>query len=82
MNVWIEQCKQFCHGLSWEGVASLVKESHRNGDTNITQREIDLEYGLKHKHASILINHIYYLINFNYIDVQFEFFYSLHTFVS
>ena len=47
MKVWIEQCKQSGHGISWEGVASLVKEAHRNGDRNLTEREIDLAYGLK-----------------------------------
>jgi hypothetical protein len=35
--------------LSWEGVATLVKEAHRNQDTNLNQREIDLSYGLKDK---------------------------------
>ena len=49
MKVWIERCEQFGHGISWEGVASLVKEAHRNGDTNLTQREIYLEYLLKDK---------------------------------
>ena len=57
MNVWIERCKQCVHGISWEGVASLVKEIHLNGDTNLTQREIDLAYGLKDKHESILFDH-------------------------
>ena len=57
VKVRIERCEQSGHGLSWEGVASLVKESHRNGDTNLTQREIDLAYGLKDKQESILINH-------------------------
>ena len=57
MKVWIEWCKQSSQGLSWEGVASLVKAAHRNGDTNITQREIDLAYGLKDKQEIILINH-------------------------
>jgi hypothetical protein len=57
MKVWIERCKQSGQGLSWEGVASLVKATHHNGDTNLTQREIDLAYGLKDKHASILISH-------------------------
>ena len=56
MKVWIEQCKQSGHGISWEDVASLVKETHRNGDRNLTEREIDLAYGLKDKMASILIN--------------------------
>ena len=62
MKVWIEQCKQYGHGLSWEGVASLVKATHHNGDTNITEREINLAYGLKYKQASILINHSKYII--------------------
>ena len=53
MQVWIEQCEQSGHGISCERVASLVKVAHRNGDTNITQREIDLEYGLKYKQESI-----------------------------
>ena len=62
MKVWIEWCEQWGHGISWEGVASLVKVAHRNGDTNITEREIDLAYGLKHKQESILINHSKYVI--------------------
>ena len=49
MKVWIERCTKSGEGLSWEGVASLVKEAHRNGDTNVTEREIDLAYGLKDK---------------------------------
>ena len=61
MKVWIERCKPWGHGISWEGVASLVKVAHCNGDTNITQREIDLAYGLKDKQASILINDSNYL---------------------
>ena len=57
MKVWIERYEQLGHEISWEGMASLVKEAHRNGDRNITEREIDLAYGLKDKMASILINH-------------------------
>ena len=49
MKVWIEWCEQSSHGISWEGVASLVKVAHHNGDRNITEREIDLAYGLKDK---------------------------------
>ena len=26
MKVWIERCEQAGHGISWEGVASMVKE--------------------------------------------------------
>ena len=55
MKVWIEWCEQSIHGISWEGVDSLVKAAHHNGDTNLTQREIDLAYGLKDKKGSILI---------------------------
>ena len=53
MKVWIERCTQSGHGISWEGVASLVKAAQRNGDNNIIEREIDLEYGVKDKMASI-----------------------------
>ena len=62
MKVWIERCEQLGHGISWEGVASLVKATHRNGDTNLTEREIDLAYDLKDKMESILINHSKYFI--------------------
>ena len=55
MKVWIERCTQSGEGLSWEGVASLVKEAHRNGDANLTEREIDLAYGLKDKHVSMIL---------------------------
>ena len=57
MKVWIEQCEQYGLGISWEGAASLAKATHCNGDTNLTEREINLAYGLKDKHQSILINH-------------------------
>ena len=63
MNVWIERCEQYGHGISLEGVASLVKETSRNGDTNLTQREIDLAYGLKDKQEHILINHTIFFAN-------------------
>ena len=65
MKVWIERCVQSGRGISWEGVASLVKATHHNGDTNVTQREIDLAYGLKDKQASILVNHtIFFFANY------------------
>ena len=47
MKVWIERCERFGHGISWEGVASLVKATHRNGDTNLTQRENRFSIWLK-----------------------------------
>ena len=61
MKVWIKRCEQSGHGISWEGVASLVKAARRNGDTNLTQREIDLAYGLKYKQENILINHTVFI---------------------
>ena len=62
MKVWIEQCEQLGYGISWEGMASLVKAAQCNGDRNITEREIDLEYGFKDKMASILINPSKYFV--------------------
>ena len=53
MKVWIERCAQSGHGISWEGVASLVKAAQPNGDNNLIEREIDLAYGVKDKMASI-----------------------------
>ena len=43
-------------------MASLVKEAQRNGDRNLTEREINLAYGLKDKMESILINPSKYFI--------------------
>ena len=62
MKVWIERCEQSGHGISWKGVDSLVKSTQHNGDRNITEREINLAYGLKDKMASILINPSKYFI--------------------
>ena len=49
MKVWIERSAQSGDGISWEGVASLVKAAQRNGDNNLIEREIDLAYGVKIK---------------------------------
>ena len=49
MKVWIDRCIQHEGRLSWEGVSTLVIESHRNEDTNLMQQEIDLAHGLKDK---------------------------------
>jgi hypothetical protein len=48
MKVWIDRCKE-CHGgrLSWKELSELVREARRNGDSDVTQREIDLAYCLK-----------------------------------
>ena len=53
MKVWIERCEQLGHGISWEGVASLLKAAQRNGDRNLTKREIELAYGVKDKMVRI-----------------------------
>ena len=53
----MERCEQSGHGIPWGGVAPLVKATHRNGDTNLTEGEIDLAYGLKDKKEIILISH-------------------------
>ena len=55
MKVWIERCNRSGQGLLWEGVTSLVKEAHHNGDANLTKREIDLAYGLKDKHVRMIL---------------------------
>ena len=75
MKVWIERCEQSGHGISWEGVTSLVKATHHNGDTNLTQREIDLAYGLKDKKASILINQSIFFANY---ILMYPFFFPLY----
>ena len=72
-NVSIEQCKQFVDGISWEGVASLVKAAHHNGGTKITQREIYLAYDLKYNKDIILINHTNFCFC-KHIDVHVDFF--------
>ena len=47
MKVWIDRCKQRHGGrLSWKEPSELVREACRNGDANVMQREIDLDYGL------------------------------------
>ena len=54
MTVWIERCQHSGRTLTWEVVSSLVKEAHHNGDSNVTQREIDLAHGLRY--FQVLIN--------------------------
>jgi hypothetical protein len=59
MKVWIEICKQHHGGrLSWKQFSELVRDAHRNGDANVTQREIDLAYGLKNGHEIKFIHFI------------------------
>jgi hypothetical protein len=48
MKVWIDRCKEHHGGrLSWKELSELVREACRNGDFDVTQREIDLAYCLK-----------------------------------
>ena len=66
MTVWIERCQHSGRTLTWEGVSSLVKEAHRNGDSNVTQREIDLACGLRdfQVHTNLLMI-ITYMLHIN-----------------
>ena len=47
MTEWIEQCQQNGFSLTWEGVASLVTEAHRNGDSNVMLMSVDLVNSLR-----------------------------------
>ena len=47
MMIWIERCQHSGYGLKWESMSSLVKQANFNGDPNVTQKEIDLAYGLR-----------------------------------
>ena len=53
MTVWIEQSQENGHTLTWDGVASLVKEAHCNGDPNVTPMVLDLIYGLRDRKVRI-----------------------------
>ena len=47
MTEWIERCQKNDFSLTWEGVASLVIEAHRNGDSNVMPMVVDLVKGLR-----------------------------------
>ena len=47
MTVWIERCQHSGQTLTWEGVSSLVKEAHHNGDSNVMSMVVDLVKGLR-----------------------------------
>ena len=47
MMEWIERCQKNGCSLTWEGVASLVIEAHRNGDSNVMPMVVDLVKGLR-----------------------------------
>ena len=71
MTVWIERCQQNGFSLTSEGVASLVTEAHRNGDSNVTQREIDLARGLRdfQVHTNLLITRMFINSRYNNFDM-------------
>ena len=71
MTVWIERCQHSGQTLTWEGVSSLVKEAHRNGDSNVTQREIDLARGLRdfQVRTNLLITRIFINSRYNNFDM-------------
>ena len=60
--VSIEWYQQSSHRLKWESMSSLVIQAHCNGDPNVTQEEIDLEYDLRDLQVLInaLINHMFF----------------------
>ena len=65
MTVWIERCQQNGFSLTWEGVASLVREAHRNGDPNVTPMVLDLAYGLRVRKVRISLLTMTHKFNIN-----------------
>ena len=67
MTVWIERCQHFGRTLTWEGVSSLVKEDHHNGDSNVMPMVVDLVKGLRGgevcKNLLMIITQIMFHIN-------------------
>ena len=53
MSELIEICKEHKYGrLSWKLLSELIRETYHSGDGNVTDREIDLAYGLKDRKVS------------------------------
>ena len=69
MEYWIELCEEYYGRLSWEGFSKMIKTMHRyrREFPDLTQREIDLAFGLKDKRESIF-THIFIVIS-HYINV-------------
>ena len=65
MTVWIEQSQENGRSLTWDGVVSLVKEGHRNGDPNVTQMVLDLIDGLRYTKVCIRLLIITHKFNIN-----------------
>ena len=54
-----------CHSLTWDGVASLVKEAHCNGELNVTPMVLDLLYGLRDRKVCIRLLIMRHKFNIN-----------------
>jgi hypothetical protein len=69
MEYWIERCEEYYGRLSLEGVSKMIKTMHhyRHEFIDLTQREIDLSFGLEDKKASIF-THIFIVIS-HYINI-------------
>jgi hypothetical protein len=81
MKVWIDRCIQREGRLSWERVSTLVRESHRNGDTNLMQHEINLAHGLKDKQASMLFIQYNFIMLFHKLLMLVSMFFS-HPYIT
>ena len=66
MREWIKQCTKYYSTLSWEGVSKIIKTMHIHRDEypELTQREIDLAYGLKDKEESIFTLLIFFFVSY------------------
>ena len=65
MTVWIEQSQENGHSLTWDGVASLVKEAHRNAELNVMPMVLDLLYGLRDRKVCIRLSIMRHKFNIN-----------------
>ena len=71
MENWIEDCEECFGRLSWKGVSEMIKTTHRHQHQFpdlMSQREVDLAYGLKDKKASKLLTNIF-LVTSHFFNV-------------
>ena len=65
--VWIQQSQENGFSLIWDGVASLVKEAHCNGDSNVMPMVVDLVKGFRggevHRNLLMIITRCMFCIN-------------------
>ena len=64
MENWIEDREKHFGRLTWEGVSKMIKttDRHRYQFPDLTQREIDLAFGLKDKKVIKLFTLIIFLV--------------------